>query len=58
MCIRDSNGFALMEAHLIVAAVAQRTRLSLRPGHPIDLNAQITLSNHGGMPMTVECRAG
>ena len=56
VCI--GNGFALMEAHLIVAAVAQRTRLSLRPGHPIDLNAQITLSNHGGMPMTVECRAG
>jgi cytochrome P450 len=54
VCI--GNGFALMEAHLIVAAVAQRYRLRLRPGHPIDLNAQITLSNHGGMPMTVERR--
>ena len=54
VCI--GNGFALMEAHLIVAAVAQRYRLRLRPGHPIDLNAQITLSNHGGMPMTLEQR--
>ena len=55
VCI--GNGFALMEAHLIVAAVAQRYRLHLRPDHPIDLNAQITLSNHGGMPMTAERRA-
>ena len=54
VCI--GNGFALMEAHLIVAAVAQRYRLLLCPGHPIDLNAQITLSNHGGMPMTPEQR--
>ena len=54
VCI--GNGFALMEAHLIVAAVAQCYRLRLRPGHPIDLNAQITLSNHGGMPMTAERR--
>jgi len=50
VCI--GNGFALMEAHLIVAVVARRFRLRLRPGHPVDLNAQITLSNHGGMPMT------
>ena len=55
VCI--GNGFALMEAHLIVAAVARRFRLRLRPGHPIALNAQITLSNHGGMPMTAERRA-
>lgn len=55
VCI--GNGFALMEAHLIVAAVARRFRLRLRPGHPIALNAQVTLSNHGGMPMRVERRA-
>nr|MBP8948184.1 cytochrome P450 [Promineifilum sp.] len=54
VCI--GNGFALMEAHLIVAAIARRYRLRLRPGHPIALNAQITLSNHGGMPMTAERR--
>ena len=39
-----------------VAAVARRYRLRLRPGPPIALNAQITLSNHGGMPMTAERR--
>ncbi len=55
ICI--GNGFALMEAHLIIAAVARRFRLRLVPGTPLDLNAQITLSNHGGMPMTVQARA-
>ena len=54
VCI--GNGFALMEAHLIVAAVARRYCLRLAPGHLIDLNAQITLSNHGGMMMTAETR--
>ena len=55
ICI--GNGFALMEAHLIIAVVARRFRLRLVPGTALALNAQITLSNHGGMPMTVEARA-
>jgi cytochrome P450 len=54
VCI--GNGFALMEAHLIVAAVARRFRLRLLPGVTENLNAQITLSNHGGMPVRVERR--
>ncbi len=54
VCI--GNGFALMEAHLIIAAVARRYRLRLRSGHPIALNAQITLSNLDGMPMTAARR--
>lgn len=54
VCI--GNSFALMEAHLIVAAVAQRFRLRLLPDQPIALNAQVTLSNHGGMPMRREKR--
>ncbi len=54
VCI--GNGFALLEAQLIIAAVARRTRLRLVPGQTIDLNAQITLSNHGGMWMTAERR--
>lgn len=54
VCI--GNGFALLEAQLIVAAVARRTRLRLAPGQAIDLNAQITLSNHGGMWLTAERR--
>lgn len=54
ICI--GNGFALMEAHLIVAAVARRYRLRLAPSQAIALNAQITLSNHGGMHMIAESR--
>jgi cytochrome P450 len=54
VCI--GNGFALMEAHLIVAAVARRFRLRLLPGVGEDLNAQVTLSNHGGMPVMLEAR--
>lgn len=54
VCI--GNGFALMEAHLIVAAAARRYRLRLLPDQVIDLNAQVTLSNHGGMRMRAERR--
>lgn len=54
VCI--GNGFALMEAHLIVAAVARRYRLCLQPGVVESLNAQVTLSNHGGMPVRLEGR--
>jgi cytochrome P450 len=54
VCI--GNGFALMEAHLIVAAVARRFRPRLQPGVSEDLNAQVTLSNHGGMPVRLEAR--
>ena len=54
VCI--GNGFALMEAHLIVAAVARRFRPRLLPDQAIDLNAQITLSNHGGLRVRLEKR--
>jgi hypothetical protein len=39
-----------------VAAAARRYRLRLLPDQVIDLNAQVTLSNHGGMRMVVEGR--
>lgn len=55
VCI--GNGFALMEAHLIVAAIARRFRLRLLPDQVIDLNAQITLSNRGGLHMRVAERS-
>ena len=54
VCI--GNGFALMEAQLIVAAVTRRYRLRLAPDQAIDLNAQITLSNHGGMRVLADQR--
>lgn len=49
VCI--GNSFAMMEAHLILATVAQRFDLALAPGQKLDLNPQITLSNKGGMRM-------
>lgn len=54
VCI--GNGFAMMEAHLIVATVARRFRPRLLPGVVESLNAQVTLSNVGGMPMRLERR--
>ena len=49
VCIGQS--FAMMEAHLILAAIGQRYRFELMPDQKIDLNARITLSNKGGMHM-------
>jgi cytochrome P450 len=54
ICI--GNSFAMMEAHLIVATIAQRYRLRLAAGQTITLNPQITLSNKGGMHMQIEKR--
>ncbi|MCO5186048.1 MAG: cytochrome P450 [Anaerolineae bacterium] len=51
ICI--GNSFALMEAHLIVATIAQRLRFELVPEQMIELNPQITLSNKTGMHMRV-----
>jgi cytochrome P450 len=55
ICI--GNSFAMMEAQLIVATIAQRYRLRLAADQPIALNAQITLSNKGGMRMKIEERS-
>lgn len=55
VCI--GNAFAMMEAHLILATIAQRYRLRLAPGTVIEPEAQITLSPRGGLPMMVEARA-
>jgi cytochrome P450 len=54
VCI--GNSFALMEAQLMVATMAQRARLSLAQGQVIEPNPQVTLSNKGGMHMSVESR--
>jgi cytochrome P450 len=51
------NHFALIEAHLIVATLAQRYRLHLVPGHRVEPWALITLRPRFGMPMTIEPRA-
>jgi cytochrome P450 len=53
-CIGAS--FAALEATLILAAVAQRFRLRLQPGHEVLPHAQITLRPRGGMPMILHAR--
>jgi cytochrome P450 len=50
------NHFALIEAHLIVATLAQRYRLHLAPQHRVEPWALITLRPRFGMPMIIEAR--
>jgi cytochrome P450 len=46
--------FAMTEAILILAMIAQRYRLRLKPGHLIEPQGLITLRPRYGMPMTLE----
>lgn len=55
VCI--GNAFAMMEARLILAAVASRYRLTLQPGQTVDMLPLITLNPKGGLPMTLRARA-
>jgi cytochrome P450 len=50
------NQFALIEAHLIVATLAQRYRLQLAPTQRVDPWPLITLRPRYGMSMIVERR--
>lgn len=47
------RSFALMEAQLIVATVAQRYRLQLVPGYPVEPLAMMTLQPRHGVMMTL-----
>jgi len=49
-------GFAITEAILILAMIAQRYRLHLKSGHPIEPQGLITLRPRYGMPMSIERR--
>ena len=49
MCIGE--GFAWMEAGLVLATIAQRWRFSLEPSPPVELQPVITLRPRYGMPM-------
>jgi cytochrome P450 len=51
VCI--GNGFALMEAQLVLASIVQRFRLELVPGHPVELDPAVTLRPKHGMRMEV-----
>ena len=47
------NGFAMMEAQLVLATLLQRFRLDLLPGHATVLEPSITLRPKHGMPMEI-----
>ena len=49
--------FAMTEAVLILATIAQRYRLHLKPGHPVEPQGLITLRPRYGMRMMLERRA-
>ncbi len=51
VCI--GNGFALMEATLALATIAQRFHLDLAPGHPVETETYFTLRPKHGMRMVV-----
>ncbi|MGH9502391.1 MAG: cytochrome P450 [Terriglobales bacterium] len=51
LCIGAS--FAVMEANLLLAAIAQRFQLRLVPGHPVATLPSITLRPKHGMRMTL-----
>jgi cytochrome P450 len=50
------NTFALMEAALVLATIAQRFRLRLVANHPVVLLASITLRPRHGVSVTLESR--
>jgi cytochrome P450 len=54
ICI--GNHFAMMEAVLILAAVAARWRLNLIPGVPVIPQARVTLRPKDGLLMTIQRR--
>ena len=51
LCI--GQHFAMMQAQLILATVAQRYRLQLVPGHPVEPELSLALRPRHGLPMTV-----
>lgn len=56
ICI--GNGFALMEAQLVLSMIVQRFRLDLVPGHRVERDPAVTLRPKFGMRMTIAARRG
>lgn len=50
------RAFAMVEARLLLAVMAQRHRLSLEPGHPVEVLPRVTLVPKHGMRMRVHRR--
>ncbi len=55
LCI--GNNFALTEAQLVLATLAQRYRLRLLPGFKVEPELHITLRVRGGLPAIIERRS-
>jgi cytochrome P450 len=51
LCI--GSNFAMMEAQLILATIAQRYRLRLLPGHQVEPQVLLTMRPRNGLPMTL-----
>ena len=54
MCI--GSNFAMMEAQLVLATIAQRYQLRLVPGHPVEPQMKVTLRPKYGLRMTIHRR--
>ena len=54
-CIGET--FAWTEALLLIATIAQRWRMRLLPGHPVEPQPVVTLRPRYGMKMVVEQRS-
>lgn len=54
LCI--GNNFAMMEAQLILATLAQRYRLRLVPGHKVEPEVLLSIRPRNGLPMTLHER--
>jgi cytochrome P450 len=52
LCI--GSNFAMMEAQLILATIAQSYRLKLLPGHMVETEVLLTVRPRNGLPMTLE----
>ena len=48
--------FAWLEGVLAIAAIAQKWKLRLKPGHPVEMHPLITLRTKYGMQMRIEPR--
>ena len=55
LCI--GNNFAMLEAQLLLATIAQQYELDLVPEHPVELEPLITLRPKHGIMMTLRPRA-
>jgi len=51
------QGFALLEAAIVIGMVAQRFRMRLVPGHPVAPEPLVTLRPRYGLRMTLQARS-